>query len=157
VVFLGERDGDVPRHHIMMYLAPLGGRRVLVGDVAWGLRLLDAEPAARGGLAVERDPATAARFDFAARALAAAGFEVHRAPVVVLAGAGSYVTYTNALFASEAGRPVVYLPTYALPRLDGAAAALYRRLGYEVRPVDVAAIYRQNGSLGCLVNVLARG
>jgi hypothetical protein len=67
------------------------------------------------------------------------------------------VTYTNALFATEGGRPVVYLPTYRLPRLDEAAAGLYRSLGYAVRPIDVSAIYRNNGSLGCLVNVLERG
>jgi len=67
------------------------------------------------------------------------------------------VTYTNALFATEKGRKVVYLPTYALPRLDRAATELYRTLGYEVRPVNVAPIWRQNGSLGCLVNVVARG
>jgi hypothetical protein len=55
----------------------------------------------------------AARFDRAAALLAARGFAVTRVPVVVLPGAGSYVTYTNAL-------------------------------------------YRLNGSLGCLVNVMAR-
>jgi hypothetical protein len=157
VVFLGEQPGDVPQHHLMMYVAPLGGRRVLVGDVAAGLRLLDADPAARAAVAADRAPATAARFEVAARELAAAGFEVTRAPVVVLEGGGAYVTYTNALFATERGRPVVYLPTYALAGLDRAAAELYRRLGYEVRPVDVAAIWRQNGSLGCLVNVVERG
>jgi hypothetical protein len=157
VVFLGEQLGDVPQHHIMMYVAPLGGRRVLVGDVAAGLRLLDADPAARAAVNADRAPATAARFERAARDLAAAGFEVRRAPVVVLEGGGSYVTYTNALFATERGRAVVYLPTYALAGLDRAAADLYRALGYEVRPVDVSAIWRQNGSLGCLVNVLERG
>jgi hypothetical protein len=157
VVFLGEQPGDVPQHHIMMYLAPLGGRRVLVGDVAAGLRLLDADPAARAFVGADRAPATAARFERAARSLAAAGFEVTRAPVVVLEGGGSYVTYTNALFATERGRPVVYLPTYALAGLDRAATELYRALGYDVRPVDVAPIWRQNGSLGCLVNVVERG
>jgi hypothetical protein len=157
VVLLGEQPGDVPQHHIMMYVAPLGGRRVLVGDVAAGLRLLDADPAARATVPADRTPATAARFETAARALAAAGFEVARAPVVVLEGGGSYVTYTNALFATEGGRAVVYLPTYALAGLDRAATAQYRKLGYEVRPVDVSAIYRQNGSLGCLVNVVERG
>jgi hypothetical protein len=157
VVFLGEHFGDVPQHHIMMYLAPLGGRRVLVGDVAAGLRLLDADPAARAAVAADRSPATAARFEHAARALSAAGFAVTRAPVVVLEGGGAYVTYTNALFATERGRSVVYLPTYALAGLDRAAADLYRALGYEVRPIDVSALWRQNGSLGCLVNVIQRG
>ena len=34
VVHAQDAVGDVPQHHIMMYVAPLGGRRVLVGDPA---------------------------------------------------------------------------------------------------------------------------
>jgi hypothetical protein len=157
IVMLGAHEGDVPQHHIMMYLAPVGGRRVIVGDPAWGLRLLDADAAARATVAADRTPTAAARFEHAARELASRGFEVGRAPVVVLEGGGAYVTYTNALFFDDAGRRVVALPSYGLPALDRAAQELYRSLGFEVRPVDVAAVYRHNGSLGCLVNVLARG
>jgi hypothetical protein len=84
VVFLGQRDGDVPQHHLMMYAAPLGGRRVLVGDPAWGARLLDADPAARDAVPADRSAAMAARFERAADELKGHGFEVLRAPVVVL-------------------------------------------------------------------------
>jgi hypothetical protein len=66
------------------------------------------------------------------------------------------VTYTNALFDRDAGGPVVYLPTYDLPALDRAAVALYKLLGARVVPIDVSTVYRLNGSLGCLVNVMAR-
>ena len=79
-----------------------------------------------------------------------------RVPALVLAGGGSFVTYTNALFDRQGGHRIVYLPTYALPALDQAARRFYEALGFEVRPVDVSSIYRLNGSLGCLVNVLAR-
>jgi hypothetical protein len=79
-----------------------------------------------------------------------------RIPVAVLEGAGAYVTYTNALFDREASGPVVYLPTYRVPALDDAATRQYQELGFEVRPIDVSGIYSLNGSLGCLVNVLAR-
>ncbi|HSK04900.1 MAG TPA: hypothetical protein VK932_26810 [Kofleriaceae bacterium] len=79
-----------------------------------------------------------------------------RAPVVVLDGAGSYVTYPNALFDRDAGGPVVYLPTYDVPALDRAAAERYESLGARVVPIDVSTVYRLNGSLGCLVNVMAR-
>ena len=81
-----------------------------------------------------------------------------RYPVLsaTVAGAGSYVTYTNALFDRDAAGPVVYLPTYALPVLDAAATRLYQSLGYRVVPIDVSTIYQLNGSLGCLVNVMAR-
>jgi hypothetical protein len=47
--------------------------------------------------------------------------------------------------------------TYALPALDTAARTFYETQGFEVRPIDVSSIYRLNGSLGCLVNVIARG
>ena len=40
--------------------------------------------------------------------------------------------------------------------LDAAAARVYASLGYRVVPIDVSTIYRLNGSLGCLVNVMAR-
>jgi hypothetical protein len=50
----------------------------------------------------------------------------------------------------------VYLPTYALPVLDLAAQHFYESQGFEVHPIDVSSIYKLDGSLGCLVNVLQR-
>ena len=151
IVWLGDAPGEVPEHHIMMYMVPLDDHRALVGDVRAGQALAPDAPADpdRDGLA--------ARFDRVATLLAARGFAVTRIPVVVLPGAGSYITYTNALFDRDAAGPVVYLPTYRVPALDAAATALYRDLGYRVVPIDVSTIYQRNGSLGCLVNVLARG
>jgi hypothetical protein len=55
------------------------------------------------------------------------------------------------------GKRVVYMPTYSLPALDRAGRAFYEQQGFEVHPIDVTPIYGLNGSLGCLVNVLARG
>lgn len=159
VVWLGEQPGDVPRHHVMMYMVPLDEHTVLVGDPAAGAALAAREPAA-AGLALEPLADEVPRFDRVAAILEARGLRVLRVPVVLLAGAGSYVTYTNALFDREpgpTGRPIVYLPTYGLPALDRAATELYRGLGYVVHPVDVSGIYQLNGSLGCLVNVMARG
>ncbi|HET9624191.1 MAG TPA: agmatine deiminase family protein [Kofleriaceae bacterium] len=153
VVWLGDRVGDVPRHHIMMYAVPLDDTTVAVGDVRAGVALL-------GDAKLELDDVDvqAARFDRAARQLAERGFRAVRVPALVLAGGGSFVTYTNAVFDRRAdGTRVVYLPTYALPALDAAATAFYVAQGFAVVPIDVSAIYRLNGSLGCLVNVLARG
>lgn len=153
VVWLGERAGDVPRHHIMMYAVPLDDHTVAVGDVRAGVALLGERK-----LELDDVDVQAARFDRAARELSARGFRVVRVPALVLAGGGSFVTYTNALFDRRAdGTRVVYLPTYALPALDDAARAFYAQQGFAVVPIDVSAIYRLNGSLGCLVNVLARG
>jgi peptidyl-arginine deiminase len=152
LVWLGDALGDVPRHHIMMYMMPLDDGAVAVGDVRAGLRLLDDPTLALDDVEVE-----ARRFDRAAELLAARGFRVLRVPVVVLEGAGSYVTYTNALFDRRGATRIIYMPTYNLPALDEAGAAFWRGQGFEVHPIDVSPIYQLNGSLGCLVNVTARG
>lgn len=155
IVWLGSEVGDVPRHHIMMYMMPLDDGTVAVGDVREGVRLLATEPEG-ADLALADTEVEAARFDRAAGQLAAMGFRVVRVPAVVLAGAGSYVTYTNALFDRRGDQKIVYLPTYALPALDAAGTAFWEGQGFEVHPIDVSSIYKLNGSLGCLVNVLAR-
>ena len=151
VIWLGDNPGDVPEHHIMMYMVPLDEHRVLVGDPRLGKQLA---PMAEADAAYEDH---VARFDRVAALLAAQGFAVTRIPVVVLPGAGSYVTYTNAVFDRDATGPVVYLPTYGIPELDDVATEQYEALGYRVVDIDVSTIYRLNGSLGCLVNVMARG
>ncbi len=158
VIWLGDEVGDVPQHHMMMYAVPLDEHRVAVGDVHAGAKLLATEPAGQT-LAVDPDlDGDARRFDHAAQLLADHGFKIVRFPVVVLAGGGSYVTYTNALFdRAPDGQRVVYLPTYRLPVLDHEAQRIYEEMGYLVHPIDVAPIYNLNGSLGCLVNVMKRG
>jgi len=148
LVWLGDAVGDVPEHHIMMYMMPLDDTHALVGDVRLGMGARAPHDADVDG--------HAARFDRVARLLEQRGMNVTRVPVVVLPGAGSYVTYTNALFDEIGGQKIVYLPTYREPVLDAQAAAIYQRLGYRVIPIDVSTIYTLNGSLGCLVNVLAR-
>lgn len=150
IVFLGTELGDIPEHHIMMYMVPLDDHRVLVGDPRLG-NALSPETTADADLAGH-----IARFDNVARELAERGFLVSRIPVVVLPGAGSYVTYTNAVFDRDADGAIVYLPTYGIPALDNAAEDTYASLGFRVIPIDVTSIYRMNGSLGCLVNVMAR-
>jgi hypothetical protein len=156
LIWLGDKPGEVPQHHIMMYMMPLDDTTVAVGDVRAGMELLAHEPAGDTLDLDEAEPA-AKRFDRAAELLAARGFHVVRVPALVLDGAGSYVTYTNALFDRRGDQRIVYLPTYALPTLDLAAQEFYEGLGFEVHPIDVSPIYKLNGSLGCLVNVLARG
>lgn len=151
IVWLGDAVGDVPRHHIMMYMMPIDDRTIAVGDMRAGVKLLGDTDLALADVEEE-----AARFDRAAVMLVSKGFRVVRVPAVVLAGAGSYVTYTNALFDRRGDTRIIYLPTYALPALDEAGAAFWRAQGFEVHPIDVSPIYTLNGSLGCLVNVLAR-
>jgi hypothetical protein len=170
LVWLGDATGDVPLHHIMMYLVPLDDRTVAVGDERLALALLDAAHVDRDSLDLDPDVEThIRRLDHAAELVAARGFHVVRFPALVLEGGRTYVTYTNAVF-DRAGRQtndqlihdvkpdqrIVYLPTYDLPVLDDEAARLYASLGYAVRRIDVAPIYHRNGSLGCLVNVISR-
>ena len=40
--------------------------------------------------------------------------------------------------------------------LDARAHAVYARLGWQVRPVQVRGVYPYHGTIGCLVNVLSR-
>ncbi len=136
VIWLGDAQGEVPEHHIMMYMVPLDDNSALVGDVRSGMALN------HGAGAVPADPDVelmAARFDRVAALLSAHGMKVTRIPVVVLPGAGSYVTYTNALFDRQERptRSSTCPPTRA-PALDDAAAHVYQQLGYEVIPVDVS-------------------
>ncbi len=157
IIWLGDQAGEVPQHHMMMYMVPLDDSRVVVGDARAGLALLEQEPAGAELIVASDMDTHIARFDRAAEILRGRGFEVVRLPVVVREGGGSYVTYTNALFDRTGDdQPLVYLPTYRLPALDRAARDFYEKLGYQVRPVDVADIYHLNGSLGCLVNVMRR-
>ena len=151
-MWLGDAVGDVPRHHIMMYMLPLDDRTIAVGDVRAGTALLGDTP-----FSVDDVEVQAPRFDRAAQILTDKGFHVVRVPALVLPGGGSFVTYTNALFDRRGDQRIVYLPTYELPALDAAAHRFYEGQGFEVHEIDVASIYRLNGSLGCLVNVLARG
>lgn len=150
IIWLGDNPGDIPEHHIMMYMVPLDDHRVLVGDPRLGNALSPAT------LADADLAGHVARFDRVAHDLAQKGFLVTRVPVVVLPGAGSYVTYTNAVFDRDADGPIVYMPTYGIPALDNAAEDAYLSLGYRVTTIDMTSIYRMNGSLGCLVNVMAR-
>ena len=137
---------DAPEHHVGMVLAPAGGDTVLVGDARWGLKLLPP------GLDADGSDETARRFDAVAGELRRAGFRVERIPVLPTRKDFAWITYTNAILEDR----VVYLPRYGLPGLDSAAAAVYGRLGFEVRPVDVSSVYAHGGTLHCLVHVLRR-
>ena len=166
VVVLGQRAGDVPRHHLSMYMAPLGnweGRDVvLVGDVRLaepivGADFVPGELSADTGKPLKADfsAETAARHDRAARALEAAGFEVVRIPTVAFDDK-TYMAYTNGVYATRGGVRIAWVPRYGIEQLDELAFATYRKLGWQVRPVSVRQVYPYHGTIGCLVNVLSR-
>ncbi len=174
VVVLGAEEGDVPRHHMSMYMAPLdvaddatGKPVVLVGDPREAARLVgdDFVPGEVGfesgaPLRADARPSTVARFDRVARELEAAGFEVVRIPAVAFDDK-TYFAYTNGVYETrrtvDGPRRTAWMPVFGVPALDDAARAVYERLGWRVVPVRVRSIYAQHGTLGCLVNVVARG
>jgi hypothetical protein len=154
-VLIGQSPAQVPPHHVGMFLTPLGDRRVLVGDPVAGLRLLAKN--AQLPLPVERRPAFLARFDFVARELTRQGFEVIRVPLVPLSDGVTYVTYNNAVLERRSdGRLHAYVPQFGLEALDAAGRAAYEGQGVVVHGIDVRRIYRHNGTVRCLVNVLRR-
>jgi N-dimethylarginine dimethylaminohydrolase len=155
VILLGEGGGDVPKHHIGMYLTPLAGKTALVADARMGRRIAEENALKIEGADFGEE--MAARFDYAAEELKRRGFNVVRVPVVPMEGGGAYLTYNNLMLETRDGKTIVYLPTYNLPALDNAAKEIIGSLGIEVRSVDASKVYRMNGSLRCLVNVISRG
>jgi hypothetical protein len=162
VTVLGRQPGDVPRHHLSMYLTPLIDGIVLVGDPQAGRRLVgepfrpgERNPDTGEELTADFSAATQARHDRAAAELGRAGFRVVRIPTVPFDDK-TYFAYTNGVFETRGGRRIAWVPVFDVPRLDRAALAVYAELGWETRPVPSRAAYPYHGTLGCLVNVLAR-
>ena len=163
VLMLGSEPGDVPRHHMSMYMALLDGGVALVGDPEAGARLVgrdyapgETSPESGEPLRADFSPATEARFERAAKDLAAAGFHVVRIPTVPFDDK-TYFAYTNGVYETRAGRRVAWVPSFGEPAIDRAARDVYERLGWSVVPVDVRGLYAHHGTIGCVVNVLARG
>ena len=162
VVTLGHEWGDTPRHHLSMYMTPLAGNHVLVGDPRAAASIVG-EHFVPGDLGVEnQEPleadfslASIERFDRAKQELKSQGFDV--TPIVnVPFDDKTYLSYTNGVFEVRGGRKIAYVPAYDLPALDDAAQQAYRKLGWDVVPIHVRALYPFHGTIGCVVNVLSR-
>lgn len=163
VLMLGTEPGDVPRHHMSMYMALLDGNVALVGDPEAGARLVGrdytpGETSAESGELLRADfsAPTKARFERAAADLAAAGFRVVRIPTVPFDDK-TYFAFTNGVYETRGGRRTAWMPSFGVPAIDDAARAVYEGLGWNVIPVSVRSLYAGHGTLGCVVNVLARG
>ncbi len=162
VIMLGHDIGDVPRHHMSMYMALLDKDTALVGDPRAGEALVarDYAPGERSPetalpLRADFSPATLARFDHAAEELAAGGLHVVRIPTVAFDDK-TYFAYTNGVYETRAGHKTVRMPVFDEPALDDAARKVYESLGWTVVPISARAVYAQHGTIGCLVNVLRR-
>ena len=162
VVVLGSSPGDTPRHHLSMSMTPLYDDVVLVGDpltarglVGEGFRPGPRSTETRQPLQADFSEATLRRFETVAAELRRHGFRVERVPNVPLEDK-TYLTYTNGEYETRDGRRIAYVPAYGIEELDRAARLVYSRLGWEVRPIRVSRVYPLHGTIGCLVNVLAR-
>jgi hypothetical protein len=163
VQVLGASDGDVPRHHMSMYMAALDGGVALVGDPRAGMAVVgrdfvpgEIDPDTGEPLRADFSDPMVARFDHAAADLAAAGWKVVRIPEVPFLDK-TYMAYTNGVYETRGGKRIAWMPTFDLPELDARARAVYESLGWQVRPVRARGLYAWHGTIGCLVNVLGRG
>jgi len=156
-ILLGDDSGDVPDHHVGMFVTPLGDGVVAVGDPGLGEELLRDHGPVETGFTIDRDPAARQRFHRVADDLAAAGLTVVRVPLLLTDQPRVYVSYNNALLEQREGRRTVYMPVYGLQPLDEAAAAIFEEQGWEVRPIRVGSLYQHTGSLRCIVGVAERG
>jgi hypothetical protein len=162
VIVLGKEPGDTPRHHIAMYMTPLQEKVVLVGDPRAAKAIVGDpfEPGDRNGdtgepLRADFSDEMTNRFEFAAREMAANGYRVVRVPNVPF-DHKTYMAYTNGVFETRGGKNIAYMPAYGVEALDKAAREVYEGLGWEVHSTRVKAIYPFHGTIGCVVNVLAR-
>lgn len=167
---LGSADGDVPRHHMSMYMAALDGGVALVGDPRAARDIVgstfapgEVDPDTDEPLRADFSDATVARFEHAAHDLEAAGWRVVRIPEVPFLDK-TYMAYTNGVYETRASPArdgtvahVAWVPFFGVPELDARARAVYESLGWQVRPVRSRSLYTYHGTIGCLVNVLARG
>lgn len=146
---------EAPNHHAGMFMSVAGNHVVLVGDPSLGKALIPVQLDLPGG--PDFTPATQHLFDAVAGQCAAAGYDVHRIPIVPGRDGRTYLTYVNVLLDRSGDRRIVYVPFYAgADALNAAARAVWEGLGFEVRPIDCTATYRRFGCLHCLVNVLKR-
>ena len=164
VVFVGCAAGEVPYEHVDMYLTPLDDRTVLVGCTRLAQSLMTRRRAGRlsrssaGWVYEDMDVSeeTADLLDAVAEQVESLGYEVVRTPLIIDAERQWVVTYNNVVLDRRLGRNTVYLPMYRIAFLDRAGEDIYRRLGLEVRKIDVSGIFDLGGAVRCVVNVTRR-
>ena len=143
---------DAPDHHVGMFMMAAGDGRVVVGDPSLGKSLF--EPMELPGGA-DFSRGTQRRFDSVAIAAARAGYRVTRIPCVPSVDGKTFITYVNGIIDQGGGGGTIYMPVYrGEDRLNSAAEAVWRGLGYRVVRIDVTSTFRLFGTLHCLVNIV---
>ncbi|MBI5490485.1 MAG: hypothetical protein HY905_24330 [Deltaproteobacteria bacterium] len=158
VLLLGASRDDVPEHHIGMFVTPIGGGTVAVGDVDLGRTLMGGgEGELPAGLTADFSPSTSAKFRRVAEELRRAGLEVVPVPLVPTTTPFVFVTYNNVLLDDREDGRHVLVPTYGLETLDAAGRAVWENLGFTVHPIDVSRLFVHGGALRCVAAVVRRG
>ncbi len=163
-IFVGTSCGQVPWCHIDMYLTPFDNRTVLVASPSLGDEIMarvadsdDQSPAARAVLDSATDTDFLdAEYSEIVEKLSRLGFTLYRLPTVASPEGGWMLTYNNVLIDERDGRKIVYMPNYGIPAMDDVAAAIYTRLGAEVRTIDVSRLFVWGGAVRCVANVTER-
>jgi len=159
-------DGGVPWIHTDMYLTPIDSKTILVASPVLGCELLPhrrtinainrGKPVSVEFDAITPESLRQQRFDDVAKQLTDLGYQVIRMPALINVQKDWMVTYNNVIMDYQAGQRVVYMPIYNVPELDRTAAQTYEALGFEVKPIDVSAIFQLGGAIRCLANVTRR-
>lgn len=165
---------EQPAFHIDMAVTPIGDNKVLVGDPSMAVAAfqalspeerasVNAEMARQAGIEGNPDligklievndtPEAQANYDSVARQLAGEGYETERIPSMIglrTTWSLPYLTYNNCMQEVYGDTRKVYLPTYGCAPLDKIATDTYARNGFEVVPLEMAAISKLEGAIRC--------
>ncbi len=155
VFLFGEGPEQVPYHHVGMFITPMPDGSFVLADPDLAIELIGREQALELGADLSEE--NLARFRSVHRLFREAGFETTSMPMLPLEGELNYITYNNLLMdVRRSGETHVFVPTYNIPELDSWALAEFERLGVVTHGIDVESIFVHNGSVRCLVNILAR-
>jgi len=170
---------EQPVFHIDMAVTPVGDKKFLVGDPGLAIDMFNRlspeersrtnrEMAKAAGFPEDTDLISRlievnggkdhqANFDNVARELGDKGYEIERLPCMIglrTTWSLPYLTYNNCIqenYTDESGRHVqkVYLPVYGCEPLEKMATETYERLGYQVVPLQMAAVSILEGAIRC--------
>ncbi|MCE7870707.1 hypothetical protein DYH09_10045 [bacterium CPR1] len=177
---------EQPAFHIDMCVTPIGENKMLVGSPALAItELLKLSPEERASanqamahqagldprsdligelISTNSGAHCQANYDRVARQLEAEGYEVERIPSMVglrTTWSLPYLTYNNCMMEAYPGQDgemvrKVYLPTYGCEPLDCIAIKAYQRNGFEVVPLEMAAISKLEGAIRCSTYAVER-
>lgn len=155
VFLFGEGPEQVPYHHVGMFITPMPDGSFVLADPDLAIELFGRQRALELGADLSEENLN--RFRAVHRLFREAGFATTSMPMLPLEGELNYITYNNLLMdVRRSGETHVFVPTYNIPELDAWALAEFQRLGAVAHGIDVEAIFVHNGSVRCLVNILAR-